>query len=508
MAFQTRSTVLAVKEETTEGELIQPAAGSEFTVLREGFTFEGAVENIETDELVNDIGQSKSFISKEVPAGTLPHYWKHSGVEGQEPDYGIIIESSLGAKVIVSTESVTDVGSTAGSSTAAPVIVTTALNELERGMAVLIKDGTNGFSIRNITAVSDPDITLNYNLSAAPASGVDLGKAVLYKPAATGHPTYSAHLFQASVNSANRQSIAGCRTTEVAMNMPANEFAEMNFSFEGIEFFYNPIVIDSTNFSLDFNDGGGEENAVIEQKTYKSPVDLAREIESKMNALTGDTITVIFNSTGVDAGKFNISTSGGVLSLLWDTGTNTATTIGTTIGFDVASDDTGATTYTSDNEQSYDPAFTPVFDAADALVVKENEIFIGDFTRNDCRQASVVTVTVGTPKSDVDDICAVSGVSESLILEREVTLAATLYLQKHEVSDFDNFINNTTTQMMFNGGTKTGGNFDAGKSINVFLESASITANVVADEDGIQVVNVEASAFVTSSTKDVFINFL
>ena len=71
MAEIIRSAVFAVKEETTEGVLVSPA-GADFIPLREGFTFAGNVESVSSNELVNDIGQSKSFVSKETPSASIP----------------------------------------------------------------------------------------------------------------------------------------------------------------------------------------------------------------------------------------------------------------------------------------------------------------------------------------------------------------------------------------------------------------------------------------------------
>ena len=84
--------------------MIQPSAGSEFTVLREGFSFESGVESLDSDELVNDIGASKSFIAKETPSGSVPKYFKHSGVEGQAPDYALMIKSAMGSQTDNATE--------------------------------------------------------------------------------------------------------------------------------------------------------------------------------------------------------------------------------------------------------------------------------------------------------------------------------------------------------------------------------------------------------------------
>jgi hypothetical protein len=192
VAKQTRSAVFAIREESSEGTLIAISSASQFTVLREGFSFQSGVETVDSDELVNDIGASESLVTRESPTASIPKYFKHSGVEGQAPDYSLMIKSAMGSQTTNSTEYNTVASSTAGTSAAAAVIkVDTGEGaNFAKGQALLIKDGTNGYSIRNVASISSDDLTLNYNLGAAPASGVNLGKAIHFAPAATGHPTY------------------------------------------------------------------------------------------------------------------------------------------------------------------------------------------------------------------------------------------------------------------------------------------------------------------------------
>lgn len=506
MPLQTKSSVAAFVREDTEGVLKDPSA-AEFSALREGFSFSGALETVESDELIDDIGASKAFTTKETPSASIPHYFKHSGVEGQEPDYGILMESAMAGKTVFATEYNTIAGSTAGdqSSRASINVDVGEGAQFEKGQALLFKDSANGFYIRNVFEISGDSFTTNFNLDAAPAAGVDLGKAVLYRPESTGHPTFSAHHYQASSSSGFHQAIAGCRTTSMAIEFPANDLAQINFDFEGISYYYNPIQITAgSNDKIDYTDSVSTKQAVIQPRIYKTPKELERAVEAAF-AGSADSISVFYDSL---TGLFTISSDNATFSLLWDTGAGSAESAGATLGFDTGADDTGAQSYTSDNEQSYDPPVTPAFDDQTPTVVKNNELLLGDFFRIDCRKGSNVSITVATPKTDVDDFCAESGVSESVTLERSATLSATLLLNKHEVDEFDKLLNNTNSPVMFNHGPKSGGNWQPGKCVNVYMPNATITANTVAEADGIFVVELEASAYVDASQKDIYINLL
>lgn len=507
-AKKTRSSVFGLKAETTAGTYIALGATTDFTTLREGFTFQSGVNTVDSDELVNDIGASEGFVTSESPSGSVPKYFKHSGVEGQAPDYSLLIKSAMGSQTTNATQYNTVAGSTAGTSAARAVLnVDTGEGaNFAEGQAVLIKDGTNGYSIRNVDSISSDALSLNFNLASAPGTGVDLGKAVQFAPAISGHPTFTAHCYQASSSSALHQAIVGCRTTNMSIEFPANELATCAFDFEGIGFYYNPIVVTSgSNDDIDFNIGAAELTATLTAKAYKSPKDVAREVAIKMTAAAGTAIDCTYDST---TGKFTITKASGTLQLLWNTGTNTATGAHSTLGYSAAADDTGALTYTSDTAQTYSPAYTPAYDSSNANVVRYNELLIGGFARKDNRSATNVSFTVSTPVTSIPDLTAETGIGENLINARTATFSATLIFQEHELDAFDALVNNSTTSVMFNHGPKSGGNWTAGSCVNIYMPNAKVTSHVVSDSDGFLVVEIECKGFVNTDKKDVHINFI
>lgn len=509
-ASKTRSAVLALVKETTEGTLAWPAASTAFTVLREGFSFEGNLETVDSDELINDIGKSEGFTTKEVPSASIPKYAKHSGVEGQAPDYGVLIESALGSKFTQTGEPETVGGSTAGTAAARAQIVTDSgvgATAFAKGRAILIKDGVNGYNIRNIWDGSAGTWQLAFNLANAPASGVKLGKPIHYIPVADGHPTFSAHLYQAAAStSALHEAQAGCRAVGMQWEFTANELGQVTFDTEGVGFYRNPIRATSAKKHVDFNIGGSELTVTLTEKTYKSPVELARVLESKMNAVAGTSdITVKYSSS---TGKFTIAKTAGTLTLKWQSGTNTATTAASLFGFSAAADDTGSLSYAADDALTYGAEYTPSFDDVGPNVVKYNELMFGSYDKYLTRSAQNVSFNWDVPKTDLDDLSAETGVSESTVMERAVTMTATIYLKKHEIDDFDAFINNTSISCAFNHGPKSAGNWVPGKCVNIYMPNMKLTATPIGDQDGIMVYEVEGMGFVSAAQKDGHINLL
>lgn len=503
-SFQTKGSRLALVTEVTEGTPVSPTGATQYIALQDGYDLEPAFDVLESAELTGNIGKAKGVLGLENPSVSLSHYIRHSGVEGQEPNFGKLIEGVLGGKSVNATQYDTVASSTAGTSAAAAIIkVDTGEGALfERGEALLIKDGTNGYSIRNVRSISSDDLSLNFNLSNAPASGVNLGKAVLYKPG-TSFPTVTAWDYRG--NGAAVQMVAGNRVTEMSIEASAGEFINGSFSLEGLSYYFNPIELTSSNNKLDFNDGG-DKNATIAAGFYKDPHELAAAVQTAMDTLSSDTITCVYSDS---TGKFTIATDGAALSLEWNTGTNTAQSIVTKLGFTAGADDTGSLTYTSDNPITLTSTHTPTFDSADPLVAKNNEVFIGGFADNVCFCANTITFTIANEKTDVLCVCAESGKQESVITGREVTLEITSVLERYDADKFHRFHSNLETSFAFNFGEKVGGNWVAGKCGNLYIPTATITAFKLEDQDGLVALSMTLTAYVDSSGNgEVYVNFL
>lgn len=494
MAVIKKATIMAVIKQT-DG-LISPETAANFIPLREGFSLESSFEELNSDELLNDLGASKSSLGQETVAGTHPIYLKNSQVEGVAPETAIFFESALGGLTTYDTEY--DVVSAETSS----ITLDTGEGSLQAvGKALLIKDAVNGFSIRNIAAITGNKLDLNFDLSAVPAAGVNLGKPTLVYPTNTGHPEFSAWYFYG--NGAAKQAAEFCRTNSISLEMPAGQFATASVGFEGTKSYWNPIEIKDTNKFVDFTDDAGTHVATLPTGFY-SPLDLAIALVDAMNLVATDTISVSYNS---QTGKYTFSGSGTVFNLLWSTGTNAANSVGSTIYFDVTSDQTVGTSHVA-GEMNWASSITPEYDDSDNLVIKSAELMIGDKTDNFCRAAGNVTFNIEPTTVNVDSICSDSGIAEKLPANRTITMTASLVLNKHEAALYDKFIKNATSQVMMNLGQKVNNNWVAGKCVNVYMGNATITGHPIDAGSDYLIVNLAMKGFVTTTKKDVYINFL
>lgn len=492
-----RATTRAFTREVTPGEYVKPSDGAEFVPVRPGYEINNEPETLENDELLNDIGASKSAIGKEATSGSHPAYLRHSGVEGQEPQLGILYESIMGSKKIAATEYDTVSGSTAK-------VIKVGTGEgaqFVQGQTVLVKSSA-GYEIRNIESISGDNLTLNFALKNVPGVGVNLGKAVTYLPASQGHPTVSVTDYLGG-GFAKRAS-AGNTVTELSISGDAGAYAEVEFSFAGTKYFFNPIIIEATNKYLDVTDDTGTFAISVKEGVYRTPMDLAAALQVALEAANAETYTVNYSNL---TGKFTIASGSTVLSLLWNTGANAANSIGSALGFSVAANDTGSTSYTSDNAQAYAQPVASEYDDVDVIIFKNAELMIGSADDNVCICAQSVAITISKTVEDVPCICEESGVSEKIVTAREVSMEISTSMKKYDASLVDAMVNNKGVSAMLNAGPKTGGNWTPGKCFNAFLQRATVNDYKPEGDSFIQA-SFTLKAYVTSTTKDIYLNFV
>lgn len=505
VAIATRSSILAIKPETTEGTPVWPTSVNDFTALQDDFDMTPEFEQLENAELKNSLAPGKTIQGAEQPTVSFSHYLRHSGVEGTAPDFNELLKGAFGSEVVAGSEF-----STTGGSTVSLIVSTGASSNFQRGQGMLIKDGTNGYRIRAVHEVSGDNITPSFNLPAgtAPGSGVGLGKAVLYKPANDSHQAMT--LTHYIGNGGAIQQMAGAKCTEVGITFEAGDLVNAAFSLEGIVYNFDPIETTATDTKLDFTDDDGTFAATITAKTWKDPHELAAAIQAAMNTTNaGETKTVTYSDT---TGKFTITSTGTLLSLLWNTGANAANTIGDKIGFSTAADDTGtaaSTGYTSDNAISFASAYTPSFDSADPVAAKDNEIMLGDQTDQTCFVASTCEFTLTNTNRRIESFCAVSGFAGSVINAREVVVNITSQLEKYDVSRFKKFRANDNVRFQYSFGVKVGGNWVAGKCGCIYVPTATIASYDINDDEGLASLEMELRAYADASGNgEAYLNFL
>lgn len=494
MPISMKQSVLAVVPETTEGTPVAPSAATQFTAMQDDFAMNFETETLDNAELRSSLGKAKPTIGTENPSASFSHYMRGSGTEGAAPDYNDIMKALTGAEVVAGTEY-----DTVSSSTTTAINVDTGEGaNFQRGQGLLLKHATAAHEVNVVHSVSGDVLTPAFTLDTAPATSVRLGKCVLWKPADTGHQTLS--LWRYDGNGGARRMFSGARVTEMALTAPAGQYVNASFSFEALKMFHNPIEITSSSRYLDWTDSDGTFAAAIAVGWYSSPHEVADALQAAMRAAnSGETATVTYSDT---TGKFTIKTTNTTLSLLWQSGTNTANTIGTKLGFDVAADDTGtaATTgYTSDNAQTLTSPYTPTLDSSDPVAAKYGVVKIGDSTDSTNFEAANVDITWTDERGVNPSVCAPTGISNSLVVGREVTVSLTALIDQYNSKWFKRFKEGDEIRFMYAWGPRVGGNWVPGKVMYSYLPTLTITSFNIGENNGLATIELEGTAFVNSS---------
>lgn len=502
-AISTRNSVLAVKVETTEGTPVAPAAATDYVAIQENFGMQPSFNVLQNAELTPSLGKRQPILGSQKPTASGDHYVRHSGVEGQAPDYAPLLKGCIGSETAASTEY-----ALVSSSTVSLLKFNTGIGaNFQRGQGVLVKDPTNGFSIRVIDSVSGDNGNLSFNLPGAPASAVKTGKCVLYKPLQVGHPTLT--FWHYVGNGGAVQMMTGVRPTKFDIKGQAGGLINASMSFDGIAFYLNPVTITASTKYLDFTDDSGTYAVAVATGTYQDPSDLAEALQAAMNASgTTQTYTVSYDSL---TGHYTVVGTGTLLSLLLLTGANHTNSIATKIGF-TAADQTGASAtvgYTSSASPTLTSPYTPSLDSANPLAAKANEVFVGNGTDTVTFKASDITVSYANTRTEIKDVNAASGVSGSQFTGREVKVTLKALLLQYDTSKFTKFRENTSCRFQWNFGNKSGGAWIPGQCGYVYLPTASITSWKISNDNGLAMLEAEMTAFVDSSgSGEYYLGFL
>ena len=425
MPISSKSSVMAIMVESTEGTPVVPGAATDFVALQDGFSLEPGFNNLENKELKGSIGKAKPMRGLEQPKVSFDHYVRHSGIEGQAPNYKQVLKSVFGTERIVGTQQVTIAGCTTSLVKVGGGLGTT----FKRGQALLIKDPVNGNQIRPVHSIATDDLTLGFNLAAAPGTGVGLGKPCMYEPANSGHPPLTVWEYRG--NGGAVEMVSGCRVVDASIDIAAGDFISGKYSMEGVSFYFNPVVVTASNNKIDFLDNAATRAATVPAKVYKDNIDFAQAVQDAMNNLgSGNTFTCTYSSL---TGKYTITSNGTTLTMKWNTGVNTATSAAVLLGFTTASDSSAALTYTSINALTLTAPYTPSFDAQDPMVAKDNELYIGDATSLTPIKAKSLSFKIQNSRNAVEDVTATSGVSGSVIKERTVSMSFVATLDAYDV---------------------------------------------------------------------------
>lgn len=222
-----QNTVIYIKEESTEGTYVAPAAGSDAILpLADGVELTPSRELVDRNVLNGSIGKNQSRKGMKSVAGNISVEFKAHGTEGTAPEYGLLVESALGSARSAATQTTTT-GNTAS------VLEFGTTPNFAVGDIVMVK-ASGAYHISPVTAVGATSITLLRAASGSFADGVVVAAVQTYYPANSGHKSISVTKY---VEDAIEEQGIGCKITSMALsNFSVGQLAQLDFGMEGLTY--------------------------------------------------------------------------------------------------------------------------------------------------------------------------------------------------------------------------------------------------------------------------------
>ena len=221
------NTLVAIKQEATEGVAEAPTLDTDYIqVLEDGLEISPAKEQVERSILTNSIGKITPRVSTKSVSGALPLEYKASGTEGDAPAYELLINSALGNSRNIAARITTDTGHTVNT------LEKTSHGLVKGDFIVILEPGAH-HSAFVVSATTD-QITFAPAMDSAPSDNVEIAESIVYFPANSGQPTFTASVYWA--NEIREQAI-GARVNSLALeNFSTGQIANLNFGMEGLSF--------------------------------------------------------------------------------------------------------------------------------------------------------------------------------------------------------------------------------------------------------------------------------
>jgi len=150
-----------------------------------------------------------------------------SGTPGTAPESSILWESAVGA---VST--VAGTGTTASGSTTTSIELGTGEGAtFSVDDAIVIQDGTNGYTVTWVTGISTDTLTVSPACATAPAAGVTVSRAAtLYQPTMNEQSSFYVKFWQGDTY---RYDVPGCKVSQLTMDFTTGEIIKPQFTYSG-----------------------------------------------------------------------------------------------------------------------------------------------------------------------------------------------------------------------------------------------------------------------------------
>ena len=151
---------VAVKKETTEGTYIAPASGADYIQAQEdAIEMNGSKETLELNVIGLGLSNAAPRVGLESATGSIGVYMKAASTATVEPEWGILLESMLGAKRSMTA------ALTSGTTHSTTVINVSDTSDLKVGDSEVIKESGDFHTSTIISIVTNNSLTMSIRSS-------------------------------------------------------------------------------------------------------------------------------------------------------------------------------------------------------------------------------------------------------------------------------------------------------------------------------------------------------
>jgi hypothetical protein len=262
------TTIIGLKQESTEGTYVAPGAATDFIQPLEGFDIAPKKDTVERTILTSSIGKVTPRVGQKSVTASVPVEFRASGTEGAVTDFDLLLKGALGNSRAISTTTTTKSSGNTGS---VLQIEDADISKFNVGDIVVIKE-TGAHQCVAITAKSTGTGTASITVLPSKPSGnfsnsVVISKSTTYYPANSGHIPLSLSVYWANEI---LQTAFGCKVTKMSLdNFSVGNIASLGFEMEGLGF-------DESNGSAGFTPSydSGIPPLILSACLYQDGVDL------------------------------------------------------------------------------------------------------------------------------------------------------------------------------------------------------------------------------------------
>lgn len=233
MALNTKNAALLAKVEATEGVDASPVAGTD-AVLVENPQISFNPNTVQTNEVTGSLDSRGPITGGMTVQLTFDVLLKGSGVAGTAPEWGKLLKACGWAEVITAAAVPVAAEAAASGTTTSLTLAAGASGTAQtyRGMPLLLTGnpaaGATAF-VADYSAGKVATLTDLFGTALSAATNYQVPVNVLYKPASTGIPSLTFHLFQDGL----KYIVAGCRGN-ATLRLTSGNVGRISFTFTGM----------------------------------------------------------------------------------------------------------------------------------------------------------------------------------------------------------------------------------------------------------------------------------